>query len=489
VAWDDFIRYPTRLFKTKPNPFAIDVLMGEPVITSLDTNSAERKILTKLQLLPGQAPLPERIRINSMPIIKILGKLRDDERITQPVVIIRPFKALIYHEPKIRDWYKKLVEKYNVKTLGIEESQSGADGAGATVPEVAEHKSTKEDSDGEASDSEEVEENVSEFEDEEGSIDSSLTDDSDVNSEAALQQVQCLIDFMDTELDVKLKYLKSPNCKRVTFSDIWLLFKPGDFVIGQNERQAYQVIIVTSTGHRATSPYRNYLDETKKVEETAIRILCVHVDFDGKALGPVAKVFTIKRFEGERTAISLEIYPFSFARDPNLQQKLIKRGKIFLEVAAIKHMHYAGLTLETRDEVDSQVVIDFEEAFTKHKSWKPRVDQTISMRNDYKIEPCREDCCIDDRIHDDAYVEKERNDEFRDSLFPPAWTLSKMPSVAIFPRPLKECQTEENKISDAELLIMSYRVFGFLLRSRRWGEFYRRLNESLTGYWELRLTM
>jgi hypothetical protein len=152
-------------------------------------------------------------------------------------------------------------------------------------------------------------------------------------------------------------------------------------------------------------------------------------------------------------------------------------------------MHYAGLTLETRDEVDSQVVIDFEEAFTKHKSWKPRVDQTISMRNDYKIESCREECCIDDHIHDDAYVEKERNDEFRDSLFPPAWTLSKMPSVAIFPRPLKECQTEENKISDAELLIMSYRVFGFLLRSRRWGEFYRRLNESLTGYWELRLTM
>jgi hypothetical protein len=503
VAWGDFKRMKRIPRTSEQDFFAIDVLMGEPVITSqfmnfefhLDPNSAERKIPTRLQLLPGQAPLPERIRINSMPIIKILEKIHDDDisRQAAPVVIIRPFKALIYYEAKIRDWYKELVEKYHVKTVGTEKSLSGADGAGATVPEVADGKpSAKEDSDGEALDSEEVDESVSKPEDQEGSIDVSLvsSDNSDTTSEAALQQLQCLIDFMDTELDAKLKYLRSANCKRVTFSDIWLLFKPGDFVVGQNERQAYQVIIVTSTGHRATSPYRSYLDTTKsQFGETAIRILCVHVDFDGKALGPVAKVFKIRRFEGERTATSLEIYPFTFARDPNLQQKLIERGKIFLEVAAIKHMHYAGLTLETRDEVDSQVVVDFEEAFTKHRGWKPRVDQMISMRNDYKIESCHEGCCNNDRIHDDAYVEKKRNDEFKDSLFPPAWTLSKMPSVAIFPRPLKECQVEENKISEVEFLIMSYRVFGFLLRSRRWGEFYPHLDEPLTGYWELPLTM
>jgi hypothetical protein len=475
VAWDDFKKTPrpSKQDSSEQDYFAIDVLMGEPVITSqfmnfgfhLDSNSAERKIPTRLQLLPGQAPLPERIRINSKLIIEILEEIHDDDDgisgRAAPIVIVRPFKPLIYYETKIRDWYTKLLEEYYIKAVGTEKSQSGPDGVGATVPEVVDGKPrAKEDSDGEASDSGEAEESVSEFEDQEGSIDISLfgSDKSSTASEAALQHVQCLIDFMDTELDVKLKYLKSANCKRVTFSDVWLLFKPGDLVVGQNERQAYQIIIITSTRHSATSPYRNYLDTAKsELEETAIRILCVHVDFDGKALGPVAKVFTIRRFEGERTVTSLEIYPFTFARDPNLQRKLIERGKIFLEVAAIKHMHYAGLTLETRDEVDSQVVVDFEEAFTKHKGWKPRVDQTISMRNDYKIESCREECCIDDRIHDDAYVEETRNNEFKDSLFPPAWTLSKMPPVAIFPRPLKECKTEENKISEAELLIMSYR--------------------------------
>jgi hypothetical protein len=454
----------------------------------------ERKVPTRLDLLPGQAPLPERIRINSVPIVRILEEIHDDtvsNASAAPVVIIRPFKALIYYEAKIRDRYKKLANKYREKPGGPE-SQSEADDvadAGATVPGATDGKpNAKEGNDDEAFDCQEVGVLESEYvSDSEESIEdsSSYSTNNSVHprSEYALQQLQCLIDFMDTELDVKLKYLRSANCRKVTFSDVWLLFKPGDFVLGQNERQAYQVIIVTSTGHRTTSPYQNYLGTTNKTTEVEeIAILCVHVDFDGKALGPVAKVFTIRRFEGERNTTSLEIYPFTFARDQNLQQKLIERGKLFLEMAAIKHMHYAGLTLETRDEVDSQVVVDFEEAFTKHRGWKPRVDQTISMRKEYDTETCREECCKPEYIHDDSYVEKNRNEELKDSLFPPAWTLSKMPSVAIFPRPLKESQMEENKISDSELLIMSYRVFGFLLRSRRWGEFYTRPDWSLTGY-------
>jgi len=486
VAWEDF----RRIRRPEPHFFAIDVLIGEPLITS---PFMERKVPTRLDLLPGQAPLPERIRINSVPIVRILEEIHDDtiSDTDAPFVIIRPFKALIYYEAKIRDRYKKLANKYREKPGGPE-SQSEADNvadAGATVPGATDVKpNAKEGNDDEAFDCQEV--GVSEcgyVSDSEESIkdSSSYSTNNSLHprSEYALQQLQCLIDFMDTELDVKLKYLRSANCRKVTFSDVWLLFKPGDFVLGQNERQAYQVIIVTSTGHRTTSPYQNYLGTTNKTTEVEeIAILCVYVDFDGKALGPVAKVFTIRRFEGERKTTSLEIYPFTFARDQNLQQKLIERGKLFLEMAAIKHMHYAGLTLETRDEVDSQVVVDFEEAFTKHRGWKPRVDQTISMRKEYHTETCREECCRNDYIHDDSYVEKNRNEELKDSLFPPAWTLSKMPSVAIFPRPLKESQMEENKISDSELLIMSYRVFGFLLRSRRWGEFYTRPDWSLTGY-------
>lgn len=36
-------------------------------------------------------------------------------------------------------------------------------------------------------------------------------------------------------------------------------------------------------------------------------------------------------------------------------------------------MHYTGLTLEARDEIDSQEVIDFNEAFTRFPEWKPCV--------------------------------------------------------------------------------------------------------------------
>lgn len=47
-----------------------------------------------------------------------------------------------------------------------------------------------------------------------------------------------------------------------------------------------------------------------------------------------------------------------------------------------------------------------------------------------------------------------------------------LPSVAIFPRPFNELRVgSSNKpvFSDEELAIMSYREFGFVLRSRKWG--------------------
>ncbi|KAI3343796.1 hypothetical protein F4824DRAFT_494053 [Ustulina deusta] len=43
------------------------------------------------------------------------------------------------------------------------------------------------------------------------------------------------------------------------------------------------------------------------------------------------------------------------------------------------------------------------------------------------------------------------------------------PSITIYPRPLEDIKRQNNSLSDDDFLIMTYRVFGFVLRSRKWG--------------------
>ena len=143
-------------------------------------------------------------------------------------------------------------------------------------------------------------------------------------------------------------------------------------------------------------------------------------------------------------------------------------------------MHYDGITLDTRDEVDSQVVIDFEEAFSfrddkiDNTDWRPTVEQLIATPTAEEVdgdnESCSAECCRDETIHKDAYAEKKRNEEYIASLIPE--DRNKDPSVALWPRPLQEINSAENALTDDDLLIMSYRVFGFVLRSRKWGKFH-----------------
>ncbi|KAF5988632.1 putative aaa family atpase protein [Fusarium bulbicola] len=118
----------------------------------------------------------------------------------------------------------------------------------------------------------------------------------------------------------------------------------------------------------------------------------------------VLKPFTIPKFDGEKTITTLKICPLRFhvrkeldrrimARKPTehepdttvrdgvakFQNTLIERGKLFPEVAAVKHMYYSGLTMKKRNEVQSQVMVDFVEAFLVENKdyYRPEVKPLI----------------------------------------------------------------------------------------------------------------
>ncbi|KAK4185103.1 hypothetical protein QBC35DRAFT_454583 [Podospora australis] len=322
--------------------------------------------------------------------------------------------------------------------------------------------------------------------------------------ETKLQHIRCLAEFLDTDLQSKMDYLAGPHCKKVTFADVWHMFKPGDEVTDKSQRQAYRVIRVTSPGHKAIPPYRDYRNSSK-TSDRAVLLTCIYIDFDGKQIGPVKRDFVIAPYDGEKPVISLEVYPIRFAEGRNVdetvgvpptlsfRERLVARGKMFLDVASVKHMHYNGLTLLVKDEVDSQVVIDFEEFFASKagRGWMPRIrsliteqdekDATRKQRNKRDTESetsstssesdvdsddeCSEECCLRENLHIDGYAENNRADRYKSTLIPE--NRNKEPSVAIHPRKLQDVK-HDIAITDDDFLIMSYRVFGFVLRNRKW---------------------
>ena len=154
-------------------------------------------------------------------------------------------------------------------------------------------------------------------------------------------------------------------------------------------------------------------------------------------------------------------------------------------------MHYTGLSLGDRDEIDSQVVIDFEEAIGRYQDWAPKVKQAIDASLHDLVDaagvPCDEDtvdvfinisrrsreercvkeCCSSEVIYRDEYLERQMMEEL--IVAQRNRKLSVVPSAAVAPRVFKDIG-DSATWTDDDFLIMSYRVFGFVLRSRNWGK-------------------
>jgi hypothetical protein len=564
VPWKEFQDY-LELEEDKER-FAVDVLVGEPNVM-LDFSSQEyvstleqlydeeygegsvgdevitantgatatnQRKATGKNTSRKQGPLPERIRINSKSILKILGKIfqEDLSHDLEPVLMMRPFRALVRYKDEIRKWKTSLEVKFK-------------DPDATPLKQEASKNAEAHSDDENVTDEEDKQDNYSRRRSlrrskraRKAKILSEIEENLLTNSKEALDDLKCLVKFIDTDLEGRIAYLASDECQKVVFSDIWHLFKPGDFVISRDTKQAYRVVKVKYSTHSRKQPSTKHLfmfDVKSKLQNSPITVQCVHIDFDGDLIGPVSQNVDFYRFDGEKNIQSLEIIPLRLAKTVDLRETLVKRGSKFIEVCDPQRrgfpMHYSGLELETQEEIDSQVVIDFEEAIAandvggkrKEKGWtvdKLVLEMFASMINEEKglsftdmvarwkpalkhidededddsaddddasssgsefsgrrirqvsNKKCIPQCCSTETVHDDVYVEHNLSKEFIQSQFREQLVLSeRVPSLAIAPRPFKEATEDENYITDDEKLIISYRVFGFILRSRKWGTF------------------
>lgn len=476
----------------RQNLFAVDVLEDEPDLRH-GRYSASRQVdgIEAPADVPRQGMVPERIRLNGPKAFYALIGLGPGtlHRSRSQAVLLQPYRLLLYNEQTIRDRHNTLKQK-------LEEFTDQEDASHVSVQHTpGSHETTRDDAD--QSKDKAIKNSADELQVEEDDPIRYATT-SRARTQNALDYLGCLIGFMDNFVTIRQNYVQSTQCRKVHFRDLWYLFNPGDEVIRRDGKQVYKVIEVANPQHKASQNI--FVDFDDKDTSRSFQISCVFVDFDGKKIGPVSTTFVVKTFAGERSINSFQVYPLRFyehtadherrslsaSPDPKtLRQRLIQRGKKFYQAICMKleNAFYNGPTADG-DEVESQVVVDFETALASGTNFGRKVDISLkSLLIDYDKRPttsgrstasdheeaveCMAACCIGEFVLDDSFVERLRREECINSLIPKAY--GKLPSVAVYPRGLNDI-TGENTLTDDEFLLMNYRVFAFVLRTRQWGE-------------------
>ncbi|KAI1748400.1 hypothetical protein F4782DRAFT_361416 [Xylaria castorea] len=500
MDWDRFLRPKEELEKSIMTP--IDAVIGEPepqLILGLASratqspNSAAGGSFGGRGTIPEdleQTLLPERIKISSiaLPLIlrSICKKVHQSAISYRATVFLRPYRQFIYYEKQLREHLDKIEEHFeNWDGTGKLLSKGG--GEAATNDGLEESGDLNTDSSNPDSTKKEK---VKELGREKRSLgpegrntevdtDDNYEGEDTINSITALLHLRCLMNFIDTEIKPKVRHIESDRCRRILFHDLWHLFKPGNEVIDEAEKQAYRVIQVQIPQHKVEDPWMRWCrkssgdkDKNEKEEDgEPVTVDCAYIDFDGKQFGPVSVSFGILPFGGLKDIKSLPIYPLRLAKDANLHDKLVARGKMLINIAKFKPMYYMGLTLDTRDEVDSQVVVDFSEALAdeKRKEWAPTIESLRTKPTDSHEHDCYAACCYSQGVNNDDNIDSMLTGDFIRSLIPD--TSFRAPSLILSPRPLEEALPgTDDEPTDDEFVVMTYRVFGFVLRSRKWAQ-------------------
>lgn len=333
----------------------------------------------------GFKELPERIRINSHSVIAILSKIDSQGSWPRaPMVVLRPYKPFVYYEKPIRETLRRLE----------------TDWAEAETPDGA----------------------TLDIRSDEVDKVKDLTD-----GLQALRDLRCLVQFMDQELKPVVDRYSSDSCKKVAFSELWYLFKPGDLIYSPlgtasnnevavrdgnrrkpNDRFQYLWRIErVSDGRINLMPRRNIrrrrysyssssnsdydsdsdsrTDEKLDHSQNPFKAIAYYCDFDGVSFGTLNYYFYIRPFDGYQDITSLVFYPLRYtSKATEVVTKATERGLAWEEFLTFKHKNYAGRSLFTHpsghrdsdfprhaEAIDSPVVVDFNEALAAEPEWKP----------------------------------------------------------------------------------------------------------------------
>ena len=304
-----------------------------------------------------------------------------------------------------------------------------------------------------------------------------------------LQSWNTMIAVMDTDLRPKMELcskIRNQTLKEIAYEDLGYLFKPGDMVLASQDQRLQALAVLATTGGRKLLLDRHIRNPNGDEEpesffhtsggHSPFVVDCFYYDFDGTNFGAILRSLTIPKYEGKIPIVHLAVYPESLGGDANKNVKTIlaERGRKFVQlcsISAIAHRTYTGRTLDDPpEEVDSQVIIDCHMAAIvpsdqrpDKAQWMPTLGMTQPTEPDEReisethTDCFRQDCgiCNNPRTN---YV-------FNHQRFARQQSKDYVTSEEIVNRPFGEGELREHHI-----MLLPYRVFGFVLRSRKWGK-------------------
>lgn len=462
-------------------------IIPEPIITRVPTEQW-RSVKSKWDqfeagsgaLIVSTAPgtdksvvMPNRLAINSEVLLAVFQKWSVPEISKSCNVLVWPFKHLIINEQKIKEALNEAEEDYQ-KECNHEDSQLSESSESPVQTPKAKPKSKR-----------------------------------------IRDELRCLVEFMDSDMHSifdRRNKIQDATLKEIGFDYLWLLFKPGDLVFetdwdnGSNPLQAYRVLNVTGGRFKfhqniysmpPPEPYDAFSMNDDHIDfsghshskMTPFIIDCISIDFDGQNFGPRGKKVSILPYSGEKSILSLGVYPANFHPDyDNKRVELLTRGKKFMKMTKGAHKRYTGICQRepiptTRNvirpvslivqEVDSDVIID-QEFGIKHFGqilgtlWRVLGGAVISRPTPHDSR----------EIEDFLYTDHGNFDhDYRHPPAPPTpydvandFSIdTKRRSTFVNATDLLDFHhADREHFSDDFLILLSPRLYGYVLLNRKW---------------------
>ena len=434
----------------------------------------------------------DRIRINSVPVLMILAEILDLDLSEEPTVHLYPFKALARHNGQIRAYLDMLESRW-------------------ASPEDVDTADQRDDTDGNDQPQADTTEPGAQPEE-------ALSDDGDkrsesaklLNSAEAMQDLRCLVQFMDEELGDPDRYRKPNPPSRILFRDLWHLFKPGDEVYipiharsakdqrqsesaqktsGRSQHQRYQDAfrVLNTWGGRPN--LRSANDDTgitPKHKVNSFWIECYYLDFNGKRFAPTSHNYFINPFEGEKDITSLDFFPLTYVTNHvEKREELLQRGKLFIEFSTAQYRLYKGPTLvgmpcgcfpsssslpAYSEDLESEVVVDFVEAIRDDFDWAPFTKAETEPGKIFReVEEELDILVWKDRGQKELDEEKEEN-IFDDYIIDVTLTTEFEVDEPILKSDPSQPITAD-KLREEDLILLPPRVLAYVFRKQYFGNY------------------
>jgi hypothetical protein len=347
-------------FGHKLNPFGM--FDGEP--SSLPGSQSHRR---RRQSGHVQASGPvERIRFNSFHVEQVFEDiLGGDIALGGALHQLKPFKAVIPYTNELR---VKLSEFEQLIAKQDEMVTKSADGKKTFQVTSGDGLST------------EVVSDEADIESDKDSSEQFQLDMSRHDLVAMRDHTKALVGCFESTLfaeissytQLRSRFVVDGQSIKVSFTDLWYLFAPGDLVYDHTSGQAMRVLSVgggrpylvdevslpppqrydavfdSATGQYVETGRPQRLKATDMQADFALT--CFYLSFNGTHFGPVQKDIIIDPFEGSTSVDSLAVMPIEYAKDTtlrgpqarsgqaisakqSLQEALLERGRLFADLA------------------------------------------------------------------------------------------------------------------------------------------------------------